>query len=251
MILWFCKSPPLLSTNLPAQSGGFMGFVASLTLHKQHHPFLPACPSGGLYAPHPPTPSPQRLCHSGILLGATRSWSTAPASPPCLSPSCPELGVCGWGSPPPWGLPAGCRGLCWVALQDGQQAGGTAKQQRGVGVRRARLGVFLEFAGFISRCWLGFWLSFLTKMLAIQHCSPHPSLCQCLTESGWHGHKRVPPQDPPSGCRAKPSAFPGHCPFSHALPLFARCNVQVQYFGSISQTVSVASRVFALIQGAR
>lgn len=136
-----------------------MGFVASLTLHKQHHPLLPACPSGGLYTHPPPTPplspSPQRLCHSGILLGAIRSWSTAPASPPCLPPSCPELGGCGWGSPPPWGLPTACwlhcRGLCWVALRDGQQAGGTAKQQRGVGVRRARLGVFLEFAGLTSR----------------------------------------------------------------------------------------------------
>lgn len=89
-----------------------MGFVASLTLHKQHHPLLPACPSGGLYTHPPPTPplspSPQRLCHSGILLGAIRSWSTAPASPPCLPPSCPELGGCGWGSPPPWGLPTAC-----------------------------------------------------------------------------------------------------------------------------------------------
>lgn len=34
-----------------------MGFVASLTLHKQHHPLLPACPSGGLYTSSPPPKS--------------------------------------------------------------------------------------------------------------------------------------------------------------------------------------------------
>lgn len=115
MILWFCKSPPLLSTNLPAQSGGFMGFVASLTLHKQHHPLLPACPSGGLYTLPPPLPPPEVLhprgCATpGFCLGPSGAGAQLLRPLPAYHHPAPSWGAVAGGHLPRGASPqpAGC-----------------------------------------------------------------------------------------------------------------------------------------------